>query len=284
MALDVALARGLVDSSGARHRRARLHAPSGTVELDLAQRDGAPARGVDRLQADELLAECVERIGGFRAVSEEHVAALSRGDRNRLALAARASLLGDAVVLVVRCPVDDCAGLADLTLSTTDLLGEPGPAQPLALDVDTPAGVFSVRPPTGVDEAVSGADDDSLWGLLVSGEGDLLGAPGWRALDATSQQLIAAALAGLDACADLALVTACPHCGAWIEVELDPFELLVRSLASGEQRLLAEVHCLAFHYGWSQAEILALARPRRLAYLELIASQIEGRPLLSAGA
>lgn len=281
MALDVALARGLVDTTGARHRRARLHPPSAAVELDLAQRGGGAPRGP---QAEELLAACVERIGGFRVVTEEHVAALSRGDRNRLALAARASLLGDAVVLVVRCPDVDCAGLADLTLRTTDLLGEPGSAQPLVVEVDTPAGVFSVRPPTGVDEAVAGSDDDALWGLLVGVAGAPLGAPGWRALDGTSRQLIAAALSGLDDCTDLALVSACPHCGAWIEVELDPFELLLRSLATGEQRLLAEVHCLAFHYGWSEAEILALARPRRLAYLELIGSQLEGRPLLPAGA
>ena len=286
MVFDVALARGRVDTGGARHRRARLRPPGGTVELELAQREpGLPRdRPADRRQADELLAACVQRIGGFRVVTEDHVAALSRGDRHRLALAVRTALLGDAVLLVVRCPDPDCATLADLPLRTADLLGEPGSAQPLALDVDTPAGRLTVRPPTGADELVAGDSDDLLWGQLVSVGGVPLGAAGWRALDATSQRLVGAALSGLDVCADLAVVTACPRCGTWIEVELDPFDLLVRSLATHEQRLLAEVHCLAFHYGWSQADILALDRPRRLAYLELLGNQLEGRPLIPAGA
>ena len=62
-----------------------------------------------------------------------------------------------------------------------------------------------------------------------------------------------------------------------------PVDLLARSLATGEQRLLAEVHSLAFHYGWSEADILALPRPRRFAYLELLRDQLEGRPLTGAG-
>jgi hypothetical protein len=99
-----------------------------------------------------------------------------------------------------------------------------------------------------------------------------------------SVQLVAAALAGLDGCADLAFVATCPQCGTWIELELDPVDLLVRALAAGEERLLAEVHCIAFHYGWSEAEILALARPRRLANLGLLRDQLEGRALTGAGA
>ncbi|MGH2511825.1 MAG: hypothetical protein ACRDGQ_03965, partial [Candidatus Limnocylindrales bacterium] len=126
--------------------------------------------------------------------------------------------------------------------------------------------------------------DETMWGRLVSRTGEPVGADGWLALDPASTQLLAAALAGLDPCADLAFVSTCPRCGTWIELELDPVDLLVRSLATGEPRLLAEAHCLAFHYGWSEAEILALARPRRLAYLELLRDQVEGRPLTGAGA
>jgi hypothetical protein len=45
-------------------------------------------------------------------------------------------------------------------------------------------------------------------------------------------------------------------------------------------RLEAEVHCLAFHYHWPEADILALPRPRRWRYLELVRRELEGSPLL----
>ncbi len=280
---DVALARGLVDTTGARHRRARLRPPTGLVELDLAEH-AADGTGLPPEEADRLLAGCVARIGGFDSASGQVTAALvaglSRGDRARLALAIRATLQGDPLLLTVRCPAAGCGALADLTLSTADLVST-GPAQPPTIEIHTPDGDLAIRPPTGQDV---GADDDALWGALVSRSGRPLGAAGWRELDPVSVQLVAAALAGLDPCADLAVVTACPRCGCWIEVEVDPVELLARSLATGEQRLLAEVHTLALHYGWSEDQILGLPRPRRHAYLELLRDHLDGRPLTGAGA
>ena len=45
-----------------------------------------------------------------------------------------------------------------------------------------------------------------------------------------------------------------------------PYGALARTPAG----LLAEVHRLAWHYHWSEAEILALPRHRRQQYLRLI--------------
>lgn len=276
---DVALAQGLVESTGARHRRARLRPPTGHVELDLA---AGGAGSIGRDESDELLAHCVERIGEFRTVTPALVAALTRGDRARIALVVRSLLHGDAVLLVIACPAAGCGALADLVLRTADLLRDTRGPQPLAISVATADCDVDVRPPTGDDDRAAGSDDE-LWGRLVSRAGEPIGAAGWRALAPASAQRIAMALSGLDSCADLAFVSACPRCGAWIELELDPVDLLARTLATGEQRLLAEVHSLAFHYGWSETAILDLPRPRRFAYLELLRDQLEGRPLTGAG-
>ncbi|BBX36213.1 hypothetical protein MMAG44476_04037 [Mycolicibacterium mageritense DSM 44476 = CIP 104973] len=278
---DVALARGLVDSTGARHRRVRLRPPTGHVELGLAGRR-ADAPGPD--DADELLAGCVARIGEFHDVTPSLTAALTRGDRARLALAIRTLLHGDAILLIVECPAAGCGALADLTLRTHELLGETRTAQALSIAVSTADGDVEVRPPTGADDRAAAGADDELWGRLVSRAGQPIGAAGWHRLAPTSHQQIAMALSGLDSCADLAFVCACPRCGCWIELELDAVDLLTRTLATGEHRLLAEVHCLAFHYGWPESDILALPRPRRFAYLELLCDQLEGRPLTRAGA
>lgn len=282
MTTDLALARGLVDGDGARHRRARLRPPTGQAELELAAR--SPDAPLAHDEADELLAGCVERIGGFTDPSAV-VVALSRGDRARVALAARAMLVGDGILLVVQCPAAGCSALADLSLRTSALLGDTRRPQPLEVSVETADGELVVRPPTGYDERAAAGSDDTLWGRLVSRDGAPVGDDGWRNLDPESTHRVALALSDLDPCADLAVVTACPQCGAWIELEVDPLDLLMRTPATGERRLLAEVHCLAFSYGWSEAEILALPRTRRLAYLELLDDELGGRPLTStAGA
>jgi hypothetical protein len=54
----------------------------------------------------------------------------------------------------------------------------------------------------------------------------------------------------------------------------------VREVGASAGRLLAEVHFLAFHYGWSEGEILDLPRTHRWRYLELLRNQLEGRPLV----
>jgi hypothetical protein len=159
------------------------------------------------------------------------------------------------------------------------------------VEVDTEEGRIVLRPPTGLDdEACDAAGGDRrqrsalLWSRLVLAVGD--GGPvdpgAWQALHPATRQAAAAALAELDSLLDLTFVSACPACGAWIEVELDPFELLARELGTGSDRLLAEVHCLAFHYGWTEDAILDLPRTRRWRYLELLRNQLEGRALTDA--
>jgi len=59
---------------------------------------------------------------------------------------------------------------------------------------------------------------------------------------------------------------ACPECGTARAVDLDPYG----ALRHRPDTLLLQVHRLAWHYHWSEAEILALPRPRRLRYLQLI--------------
>ena len=58
----------------------------------------------------------------------------------------------------------------------------------------------------------------------------------------------------------------CPACGATHPVALDPY-VVMRGSAS---ELYDEVHTLAWHYHWSEAEILALPRVRRQLYLSRV--------------
>ncbi|GAA3389409.1 hypothetical protein [Cryptosporangium minutisporangium] len=282
MPAELLLRRGLVDDVGDRHRRVALRPLAGRDEARLADRDDALVAQSDEDAVHEVLATCVERLGGYRDVTPVHVAALSRGDRQRLALALRALMIGDQLVLTLRCPRPDCGELADLELRVSALLDEgstDAPAEPEWWTVDTPAGKLRLRTPTGADDealaALAGSPAEraaAFWNRLIDAD--------WAALDTTSRQLLARTLAGSGSLPDLTFASPCPACRALLELELNPFDLLVRELALGTDRLLAEVHCLAFHYGWSEDAILGLPRARRWRYLELLRQQLDGRPLV----
>jgi hypothetical protein len=268
----------LFDADGVCHRDAVLRALTGHEELLLADAEG-------RRAITELLATVVERVGGFDRVDTSLVANLTRGDRQTLVLHLRASLYGDRISLVARCPSPSCAALADVDLKISELLpggGEPRPS----LACTTPSGAATIHEPTGADdEAVARHDGDRreraayLWSRLVTLEGRRLAPEEWSALPAETRHAIALALADGSRVPELTFLARCPTCRAHIELVIDPFAMLARELRLGGDRLLAEVHSLAFHYHWPESEILGLPRTRRWRYLELLARELDGRPV-----
>ncbi len=80
----------------------------------------------------------------------------------------------------------------------------------------------------------------------------------------------AAAMAERDPQADVTLEMTCPSCAhTWLE-PFDVATFLWTEVAAAARRLLREVHHLAWAYGWSEREILALSPARRSAYLEML--------------
>ncbi|MCB9947535.1 MAG: hypothetical protein H6842_06885 [Rhodospirillaceae bacterium] len=281
------LRRGLIDETGARHRRVLLRPLTGWQEATL----GTSAGGVDPWDADAVLAACIERLGGYRDVVPDHVEALSVGDRARLALTLSAMMFGDRLWLTVACPNPACGEPADLQVSLAEVLDHADEAEPEWLEVATPDGPARFRPPTGADERAAAGDDApgpadmrdaALWCRIVArvGHRGPLTREDWLALAPASRQAIALALADAGSAPELFFASHCPACAAWIELDLDPIDLLVRQFRLGADRLLAEVHSLAFHYGWSEDQILNLPRSRRWRYIELLRNQLEGRSLL----
>lgn len=261
---DIVLARGLTDAAGARHRRARLQPMDGRAEVSLGadQVAGWPAA------TDALLAGRLGRLGGYAPVAAELVAQLSCADRDQLALEIRTDLFGDRLLLTAACENPDCGERVDLDLSVAKLIGQ-AVQTPETVIVDTDLGRVTIRPPLGLDDP----EAEQIWpDLTIEG-------PDWAALSEADRQRLALALARTEARPELGIAAPCPSCRLLIEIEIDPVDLLSREVRLGASRLMAEIHCLAFHYGWSEAEILALPRTRRWRYLELIADQVTGRPL-----
>jgi hypothetical protein len=286
---ELLLPHGLIDAEGERHRVAVLRPLSGREEAMLAA--GAGSSGL----LSRLLCACLARIGGYEAPSLEHVAALTRGDRQRLALWVRADLFGERLSLVLSCPNPACRQRADLDLEIPSIAPELQELAPEQIVVETADGTATLREPTGADddllarEAGDGAGGPEqrrrraalLWSRLLldlGGRGPV-SAQAWLALAPATRQAVALGLAEQSSAPDLAFYSHCPGCAATIEVEIDPVRLLQQELRLGSDRLMAEIHCLAWHYGWSETDIIALPRARRWRYIELLRRQIEGRPL-----
>lgn len=261
---QIMLDRGLTDTAGTRHALAVLRMPDGRAEDAMA---ALSLRAPDERDTSALLAALLDRLGGYADVTPELAAALPRSDRDRLVLELRRSLFGAHIQLATRCENPACRQEVDLDLEIDDLLPAPA-ARPELTEVRTSEGSVTLRPLTGADDAAA-AD---IWPVL-SVEGD------WSALGDAARQEAALALDAADPGVRRDIEVACPDCRLPIALYLDPTELLVRELALGASRLLAEVHVLAFHYGWREAEILALPRPRRWRYLALISAQVTGGSL-----
>lgn len=286
--MTLRLPHGLFDGDGSCHRDVELRPLVGQDELRLAER--APGRA----WVDTLLAAAVGRLGDFDEVDHLVAGSLTRGDRQFLTLRIWAQEYGDRVAMVVRCPNPACHARADLDVTLSELAPEgSAPARP-DFPVETPLGTFRVREPTGwMDAALATAQSRSqraaeLWSWLVTADpsGASLSPAAWTALPAAVRYALALGLAAESRAPDLLFVTACPSCAALLELGMEPTALFQRGqggrrpAAADDTRLFAEIHCLAWYYHWSQAEILSLTRSQRWRYLELVRRQVEGRPLL----
>ena len=77
---------------------------------------------------------------------------------------------------------------------------------------------------------------------------------------------------GLNAASELRCTLRCPHCGHEEKWDLDPPHFLWEQACHAARHLLADIHTLAFHYGWSEEAIAGMSPRRREAYLELLYS------------
>jgi hypothetical protein len=141
------------------------------------------------------------------------------------------------------------------------------------------------RPPTVEDqEAVGGlANESSEKGarLLVrrcvdyvwdGSEGEMAERdwPAWL-VDELSNRMEA-----LDPQAELTINAQCPICDHPFSLLFDTAAYFSRELARREERFYREVHTLAFHYHWSEEEIMRLTLRERNRYIELINETVSG--------
>lgn len=262
-------------------REVSLRSLTGRDEEFLVDRTGG-APPVAR--ATELLARCVQQMAGRDRVSRDAVAELVAGDREALLWQLRRLTLGERVQATLECPSPACGKPMDLELSVGELLQEPYPDARAEYECEAEGLRCRFRLPTGFDlEAVcTDPDGDRATGRLLSRcvtgvfDGDVPVSE-WSAdrLGKVPQQMEV-----LDPQAELRLDVCCPECGERFPAILDAAAYLLNEIEAHADDLYLQVHTLAMHYHWSEAEILGLSPAKRRRYLGILADQMdEAAPL-----
>ncbi len=245
---------GLPQSGGPPLTSVALRPLTGWEEEWLAHHPDAPAA----LAVSVLLDACI--------VEPAHVAnRLLAGDRDYLILQLRRLTLGERVQAVLECP--RCGAKMDIDFQAADVPVErrpqTGSVYTLALGPDR---AIRFRLPNGADqEAVARLGTTEAVETLLE-RCVLEGAP----LAPAERDAVIAAMEEHAPLVELELDLTCPECSHSAVVPFDTTAFFLREMTGRRQYLLREVHSLALHYHWSEAEILSMVQSRRRAYLELL--------------
>jgi hypothetical protein len=207
-------------------------------------------------------------------LDEAAASALSLPERDAVLLALRQRSFGNALRGFVAC--SSCAERLEFTLAADDIAQRLDEAALAACAARYGDWLLHCRFATTADIAAAAAEPE-----LAAARQVLLA----RCVSATHadghdvpladlpQELLAAAderLVAMHGAAELSISLTCPACEAMQDVAVDLTEFLWAETRHGAQRLLADVHELAWAYGWSESAILTMSAPRRAAYLALV--------------
>lgn len=187
---------------------------------------------------------------------------LSVGTRlKRLLQITRETTRTAALSLRLNCSGPGCREILEVELSFSDLdplHDEAADGELLRFPGDS---AVALRRPTGDDLRrwrAEGAHPDTLFLDLATNR---------AASPLPPAEVCAAALSEFDALVGFEVLTECPQCRKRTSLPVDLETLALRQLEAVQQGLFAENHRLASAYGWSEADILAVPRRRRLRYL-----------------
>ncbi|MGH1403980.1 MAG: hypothetical protein ACRBDL_07030 [Alphaproteobacteria bacterium] len=190
----------------------------------------------------------------------------SIGQKNTVLLRLYHKWFGNELSACVECC--SCGEKLETSVQVTDLLSVAGDALPR---VHTLEDGTQMRFPNSQDvrntdhfQDEAGASHALLRSCLIDGDemsdNDVL----------RYQQEVADVIEKYDPLSLISFDLQCNDCGTRFESALDVAFFLLRNFSSLAQRILYDVHSLAQHYGWREADILDMSDTRRKAYMRLI--------------
>lgn len=218
--------------------------------------------------------------GVYPGLSEEQLWLLPIGQRDGLALAARERLFGGRLASIAQCPA--CAQPLEFELDVADLRLSnlppelPPDAAPHSCHWNNGGKHYELRfrLPDSLDLLLAEAQPHPEAALQLLLGRCLLAAKSGRSqlkvenLPSGALAALEEAMSQVDPQANTQLDLSCPACNHRWLAALDIGSFLWREFHAWALRLLGEVHVLAKHYCWAEADILAMSPTRRRLYLE----------------
>lgn len=238
-----------------------------------------------------LLSRCLKRIGPLASVSRSLVGDLLTGDRDYLMLKLREMTFGPNVEAVWRCASSDCYKPMDVTFSLADLAVESRTAPTRyftrRIPYDRPDGelIVEYRLPTGADQEalapIVRSDEEIAINQLLArcsrrvSDCSQPSEAFFRNLPAAVREEIIVEMEGRAPQVVIELDLSCPECRASFSAEFDFTAFFLAELKTNQRMLEREVHFLAWHYHWSEHEILSLTRRKRQRYVALLQEELD---------
>lgn len=231
----------------------------GHLEMALAEVAGGVGDIPGRVSA--ALVAALARIGSLTP-DAALVEALSVADRQFLMVKLACHLGLERVWLRAAC--SHCQCQFDFALDFAAIPVKPAAHGYPFADLELSSGRVRVRAPTGQDQRAILSLPDTQQASVELARRCIVG----PSVELSGQDItrIESALEALAPELATHASAQCPECGGNNAVEIDPYYCLGRV----GNELFVEIHQLAVHYHWSEAEILGLPRWRRKKYLALI--------------
>lgn len=239
--------------------RVEVRSPRGADDVFLLE-----APSLDAGLALALLARLARVTDG----EDARWGALTLTDLDTLLLELRREIFGDWIRTDTLCPAEGCGARIDVFFRISDYLEHhrPRPARNAEPEEDwyrlrdTPV---SFRLPRGDDlAAVVGSPTPERALVLRCVRPAEIKRPLLRRVERAMEALapnLADDVWGI-----------CLECGAAVDLYFDPQQYTLRELRDQAAFIYEDVHLLAYHYHWSQDEILALPRHRRMQYADMV--------------
>ncbi len=282
---------GYWDTTGLLQRDFELTVLTGREEELLAQAHRPETASL----VTTVLSRCLQRLGSISPVSDDVVRQLLVADRHYLLLKLRQATFGSQVRASLVCPWPDCGERVSVSFSIDEVpvqeSTDKGPLYTMTLseaaagDGANAAREISFRLPNGADQEeispwLAQNEAQALALLLVRCIQRIgpLAPPNEEQVTALSPRARAEIEEQMERLAprvELAMEATCAECGRLFVAPFDPQRFFFGELRTDGDLLYREVHYLAYHYHWSEHEIMAMTRDKRRRYMEVLADEIE---------
>jgi len=279
---------GYVDDDGGIYREVVIEPLTGAQEKRIAQRANTSQAAL----ATTLLASCIRRIGPMNEITEAHARRLLVGDRQFLLLKLREITFGNELRAVTRCSWPDCGKRLDIDFTTDAIPIVCAPQErrfmELPMDDTKRAQTVTFRLPNGEDQEriahLTTKNEPLASSLLLARCIRSIGPdhekpPGQKEIDALPQPLKERIEEAMDRLGPKLITTMeafCPECERNFSVGFDLQAFVLKELGTRLDLLFQEVHYLAYHYHWSEKEILGMTRTDRRRYIDILSDAMEG--------